>query len=504
MDIVSYRGPGMAGGVSAGLARVWGQQQDDGARWWYVDANAFTMRTLAKEESLNIEELPEDVIKGHYRYCNAFLWPLMHDLPQHASFSASDRRHYQQFNMMFAQRLSSLDNSDVTRFVQDYQLALMPGFLNIFSNNEALVFWHIPWPKKVDQMHVPPLAEVARGLLGAKVLGFHTQEYAENFMRFVKKFLPGFAIDEQNRVVVSSQQIESGNGFAWKNVAYTLSDRERPLRRSRNNHIPTYGRSLSAYAAGKTQIVVAPLGLDLQYWDNLGSKSSSSFDDPSLDKVFARQVVLSVDRADYTKAVAQRLKAIDRFFSRYPQYRGEITVAQICGKTRMDVPAFDRYWNECRSMADDLNSKYGNADWKPLVWLDQGVSCDDLGRLYARADVMLVNPVRDGLNLTAKEYVACRRSGDPGVLLLSRAAGCWHELQPYAMEIEPQDPEQIADTLAKALQMPKIEKDARMFMMKRRLQTNTLQSWWTKFAQQGTMPERETRIVPDSAFRTGA
>jgi trehalose-6-phosphate synthase len=349
------------------------------------------------------------------------------------------------------------------------------------------------------------MAEVARGLLGAKVLGFHTTEYAQNFIRFVKKYLPGYATDEQALTVVSAQQTEAASGFAWKNMAYTMPYGDRRARRARtNNSTPTVARSLASYAAAKTQIVVAPLGLDLEYWESLAHKITSPFDDASLENLFAHTVVLSVDRADYTKAVAQRIKAIDSFFERYPQYRGEVTFAQICGKTRMEVPAFDRYWNECRALADEVNRKYASKTWTPLVWLDQSVSCDDLGRLYARADVMLVNPVRDGLNLTAKEYVACRQSGNPGVLLLSKAAGCWHELQPYALEIQPHDPDQMADTLAKAMEMPKVEKDARVFMMKRRLQCNTLKTWWTKFADYGVLPERENVAVSNSAFLTGA
>ncbi|MGH9551395.1 MAG: trehalose-6-phosphate synthase, partial [Terriglobales bacterium] len=190
--------------------------------------------------------------------------------------------------------------------------------------------------------------------------------------------------------------------------------------------------------------------------------------------------VLSVDRADYTKAVIERLNIVDRFFERRPEMVGNLSFLQICGRSRAGLPAFDSYWNDCRSLYEQINNRWRKDSWQPVQWMEQPLNASELSVLYRRASAMLVNPVRDGLNLTAKEYVACQDK-KPGVLLLSPGAGVWHEIGKYALPADPHQPEQVVDSLAKALHMSEFESKAINVLARIKLEKFCLDTWWNYF-----------------------
>jgi trehalose 6-phosphate synthase/phosphatase len=467
MNIVSYRGPGMAGGVSAAFARVWDENAEH-STWWHMSGNALQLSCGLESQAKTVTQFLPAVLEGHYNYCSKFLWPVLHDLPLYATYQQADHDHYQQFNEVFSRVLmrSSMDLSDSDYFVQDYQLALTPYLLKRSSSTRSTIFFHVPWPKFVEEEHIKPLCQIARGLLSAEFIGFHLQEYAENFLNFVSKNLSGYYCDYDNNKIYPAESI--GTTFI-------------PSRSYGQEIMPLYPRYRRA-----AEIIVAPLGLDFDYWSSLANNAQAAIWQPSLMR---KPFVLSVDRADYTKGVTQRIKAMDIFFEKYPQWIGEVTFAQICGRTRNNIESFDNYWNECRVLQTQLQEKWSTKNWKPSLWLQTPFSQPQLSMLYRNAAAMLVNPLRDGLNLTAKEYIACQGKKS-GVLALSHGAGSWQELGDYALEVNPENPEQIADTIFHALNMTPSEKTIRMEYLTEAVKGNSLQNWWQRFS---TLLERTAR-----------
>lgn len=456
MNILSYRGPKAGGGVSAALSSVmktFANCSGGLVHWWHVAG--CSVRDALDRHARDAEalvDIPAGVIEGHYRYCNEFLWPIMHDLPQYAVFNTIDRHCYRRFNLSFASPvLHSLRSHQSSHyFVQDYQMALVPRMLRVQPGLDISLFWHIPWPRLVLEEHRPMLVEVAEGLLGSQRLGFHTSEYADNFLSFVASYMPAFSVDFEALTVTPSSARAGGDLFG--------------------------GRSQSV-----TQLVVSPLGLDLDFWKSKAGAGVWSVSSPSVELAKSRPFVLSVDRADYTKGVLERINAIEKFFEAYPERIEQVSFLQVCQPTRQGLAAFDNYFRQCREVTDYVNSRYSQGDWQPIVWVDEPLPQSALIELYRSASGMLVNPVRDGLNLTAKEFVGSSAS-NPGVLLLSPGAGVFAELGGYCSPVDPSSPTQMACAIEGALNMSLPERQERIARMKDMLRAHTLEDWWTTFA----------------------
>jgi len=467
MNIISYRGPGMAGGVSTALARL---LEDRNIGWVHLGDATIKMSFGIERDPVDLGTLAPELIDGHYRFCNEFLWPVLHDLPQYASFCPEHFAFYKKFNQILSR---SVANSKLTErgsdfFIQDYQMALTPQILRRMGAGKTILFWHIPWPKFVEDSHAQVLSTIAKGMLSADTIGFHTDEYGRNFLAFVERHVPGFRCRYDNMRISRIEPVVTG---FIPSYSYGFSSRDQG---GTANFDYPYGQKRSV------QILTSPLGLDFDHWSNLANDGKTRILQPALGK---KRYVLSVDRADYTKGVTNRISAIDVFFDKYPQWRGEIVFAQICNRTRGGLASFDYYWDKCHLLGDQLKEKWSTGCWDPLVWFEKPFSAPQLSYLYKNADVMLVNPVRDGLNLTAKEFTACQNiHGAKGVLALSRGAGAWHELGSASIEVDPQDPAQMADAIHNSLIMPIPEKEKRMEILSHKVRANTLESWWSGFS----------------------
>jgi trehalose 6-phosphate synthase len=441
MQILSYRGPSAPGGVSSAVTQIFEQESSSNSNeWWYIDGENLICKSAEGEDQDYV--LDSNLVENHYKYCNNFLWPVLHDLPQFAHYSEQERLCYKAFNSGIAFRLRNLakENNNNGFFVNDYQFALMPNLLK--STTESFVFWHIPWPRYVKPEHVDAMAELATGLLHANVVGFHTNEYRQNFFNFVTDNMPQFNVQTSDHTI-------------------RLIER-------------------TSYRSHSTKFVSAPLGIDSDHWSalaNLGSLRQQVFTPADMP------IILSVDRADYTKGVAERFAAIECFFEKYPQWQQKVSFLQLGTRSRQGLPEFDRYWQNCQERHTALNSHRATSGWQPLVWTDVPRTGAELATLYSKAAVMLVSPLRDGLNLTAKEYVACQKSR-PGVLGLSRGAGAFKELGRGCVELDPHNPEAFANAIAQCLTMSDREKSIRTHEMKESLVTNSLERWWQSFEQQ--------------------
>lgn len=446
MRILSYRGPSAPGGVSSAVTQIFEQENDLG-EWWFIDGDRLVCKS-AQGEDANYA-IDSTLVENHYKYCNNFLWPVLHDLPQFAIYSEAERRCYKAFNSGIAFRLRNTEQDNQSGFfVNDYQFALMPNLLK--HSTDSFVFWHIPWPKQINPEHVEAMAEIATGLLHSKVVGFHIDEYRENFFAFVNKFMPQFAVHPFER---SIKALDSSN-----------------------------------HSIHSTKFITAPLAIDTEQWSdlaNLGSLRQEVLTPPGMP------VILSVDRADYTKGIAERFTAIDYFFEKYPQWRQKVSFLQLGTRSRQGLPEFDHYWQKCQQSYLSLNSHRATESWQPLVWTDSPRTSRELAALYRKASMMLVSPVRDGLNLTAKEYVACQKSHH-GVLGLSKGAGVWKELGRGSVELDPHNPEAFALAIAKSLEMGSSEKSARSQVLKKALAANSISNWWRSFEQTCRLAQSKT------------
>lgn len=444
MRMLSYRGPCAAGGVSSSLTQIFDYQRSDD-EWWFIHDDSLHLRNKFEQEvgfSLDAE-----LVSKHYRYCNNYLWPLLHDLPEFATYSENERSAYHDFNAIVSFLLKARCKAGFEDcFVNDYQFAITPKLLSSHSN--SYVFWHVPWPGDVPVEHVEALIEVALGLLGARVIGFHTDVYLKNFFRFVACHLPSYRVNYRDKSIASTNK-----GIVRQ-----------------------------------TQFVVAPLGIDADRWNSLSWSDKS--DHATIVGANSLPYVLSVDRVDYTKGIIQRLEAINCFFDMFPQWREKVTFVQLGTRSRPGLVPFDRYWEACRERYLKINQSFSSKDWKPIIWTDAPRTAEQVASLYSNANVMLVSPLRDGLNLTAKEFVACQKS-KPGVLALSDGAGVWSEIGGDCVDIKPDDTADFAYAISKSLQMDRGERSRRMKRMKQAVSQNTLASWWSSFDEVCDLTKRE-------------
>ena len=469
MDLISYRGPGVAGGVSSGLSSAWRDGNDSKTRWWHVNQNTLQVLSPKDKQAKFIFLLPETLVNGHYRFCNEFIWPVMHDLPEFATYHAEQENSFQVFNRLMAEYIDFESDAHQEFFIQDYQLSTLPSLMAMFGHATS-VFWHIPWPKNLLPEHVKPIREIARGLLSCSAIGFHTQEYADNFAAFVAEHLPDYQITANNRVI---EQV----------VPSTMHRREILGMRRRGAFVMRPELIPQAQYKSRTKVLVKALGIDPKHWRDVSTKLAEEIGlEPSLHELAQTKFVLSVDRADYTKSVLDRLLIIDRFFEQHPEWIGRVTFAQVCGKTRPGLEAFDKYWASCRAVWAAINNRWRVDGWEPITWIEKSLTSQQLAYLYSRATAMLVNSVRDGLNLTAKEYVACQ-GDNPGVLLLSPGTGAWHELSDGALSACPLDRETTVASIHSAVNMPLEERKYRHSLIQSRLEDNTLNDWWQYFSR---------------------
>ena len=419
MQIVSYRGPSQPGGVSKLIEQS--AKHDNSVRWSFIE-NDRICTTTATGKQLRIR-IASSNLNGHYRFCNEFLWPLMHSRTD--LFVYSERYHncYRALNQIFASHIDQGLETDI--FIHDYQFALVPRYLSKELKEQRILFWHIPWPATVPDTAVTQLLEIALGLLACHRIGFHTESYARNFAHFVKAHLPESVVENWNFIDFSGH---------------------------------------------RTEVLVNPAGVDYAFWQNSDGKAP-----PELN--FSLPYVFSVDRADYSKGVLERIKSIEIFFERRPDLIGQLQFVLACQPTRRGLNAFDNYWTECIKEYELVTHKLAVHNWKPIVWISENLTSSQLAVLYDRATYMLVNPSVDGLNLTAKEFIAANKNLRAS-LVLSSGAGAWQELREHVISVHDCTPEAIAEALLRALVIPDYRVRANMLALKRIVHANTIERWW--------------------------
>ncbi|MEO5965513.1 MAG: bifunctional alpha,alpha-trehalose-phosphate synthase (UDP-forming)/trehalose-phosphatase [Candidatus Limnocylindrales bacterium] len=434
-----WRGERSSGGLVAALAPI--MERTDGGLWigWPGEAPAIdpegrarVLETWEREHGLASVDLPAGVSRAYYEgYSNNTLWPLLHGFPTHAVFDAGTFAAYRDANERFAAATLERTGVDDLIWVHDYQLALLPGILRD-ARPEARIgyFLHVPFPAPEMFRILPDREAILRGLLGADVIGFQTYEHLGAFRRTLLQVLG----------------IES-----------------------RMDQVEVDGRPVTLEAR--------PIGIDPEPWRRLvtGNAVVARRLAEIRSRYKDRRLVLAVDRLDYTKGIPERLRAFRQFLVARPEWRGQVTLAQVAVPSREGIPRYAALRRTVNELVGDINGELGTAEWTPVVYLHRTIAQTELAALYAAADVAWVGSLRDGMNLVAKEYVACQDGGN-GVLLLSEFAGAAGEMG-EAIRINPYDEAGTADALDRALTMPLDERLERQAALLNRVRRNSVAAW---------------------------
>jgi trehalose 6-phosphate synthase/phosphatase len=414
----------------------------------------------AERERYFAVDLPEDVAHGFYEgYSNQTLWPLFHQFPTLVNFAPEHWRGYRDANERFCETLLSHLRADDTVWIHDYQLMLLPQMLRERAPQARIGFFlHIPFPSSSIFRLLPRRAEILRGLLGADYVAFHTYSYLQNFRASALRVLG---------VESRMDAVEDSTGRLVR---------------------------LDALPIGiAPEDFTDPLDNDEETRKRLASLRARYSD---------RRILLGVDRLDYTKGIPERLRTFRRLLRSAPHLRGHVVLIQVAVPSREVIPMYKELRQEVDELVGKINGEFSTPDWTPLVYLRRGLPRAELVALYAAADLAWVTPLRDGLNLVAKEYVACQREG-AGVLVLSEFAGAAAEMG-EAFLVNPYDEERTAETIERALSLREDERRERMSALHKRVLRNNVFAWSERFLKnlasaagaRAAQASEETRPLP--------
>ena len=402
------------------------------------EGRARLMREWEEQHGYVAVEIPAKVSRSFYEgYANDTLWPLLHGFPTRVVIAPESWAAYRAANERFAEAVLSRTRKGDLIWAHDYQLMLVPQMIRAGAPNARIGFFlHIPFPSSEVFRILPEREELLRGLLGADSLAFQTHGHLHNFRRSLLQVL---GLESQ----MDSVQFD--------------------------------GRTIHLSAL--------PIGIQSDEWKELIRS------DPKVARRraelnarhYGRKLMISVDRLDYTKGIPERLRTFRRLLRSSPAWRGKVTLVQIAVPSRERVPAYVDLRSEVSELVGEVNGDFGTPEWQPVVYLRRSVNKQELAALYSAADVAWVGPLRDGMNLVAKEYVACQHEGD-GVLVLSEFAGAAHELG-EALRINPYDEVGTAAAIVRALEMASEDRAERMSALHERVLRNDAVVWAERFIE---------------------
>ncbi len=379
--------------------------------------------------------LTEDQIHDYYEgYSNSTLWPLCHYFYAYIQYEYKYWESYRQVNRLFCEEaVKFLKPGDVV-WVHDYQLMLLPAMLREKIQGLSIGFFlHIPFPAYELFRVLPERAEILRGLLGADLIGFHTHDYMRHFISAAYRVL---GLDCELDEIDYNGRLARVEAFPM-GINYEL------------HHDAILNSSIQKIAK--------------QFKDDFGN----------------HKLVLSVDRLDYSKGILHRLKGFELFLENHPEFRGKVSLVMVVVPSRDHVEMYRDLKTSIDKMIGALNGRYSSLDWRPVYYFYRSFPFEELMALYYIANVALVTPLRDGMNLVAKEYVAVKRD-DPGVLILSEMAGAAIELK-EALIINPNEVKEIEGALLNALTMAEEEQTYRMEKMQKTIKTKSVKRWAADF-----------------------
>lgn len=421
------------------------------------DDKRFITEELEKQGCLPVFLSSEQVELFYEGYSNDTLWPLFHYFQSLTRHRDEYWQAYQQVNRLFADAASEAAAAGGSVWIHDYHLMTMPSMLRERSPELSIGFFlHIPFPSFEIYRLLPQRKELLEGLLGADLIGFHVYDYARHFLSSCLRLLG----------------------------------------------ISSYQGSLE-YDGRSIKVDAYPIGIDYDKFRRTLQKAGTKKAIASLSSTHKNmKVIASVDRLDYSKGIPERLEAFRILLHDYPQWHGRVRLHMVAVPSRTEVKTYQELRDTIEQTVSRINGEYGTSDWAPISYQFQNRPFEEVVALYATADVALVTPVRDGMNLVAKEYIASKQN-KPGVLILSEMTGAIDEL-PEAISINPSNTRSVAAAMDTALKMSKREQLRRLQVMQRRLKAYTVQAWGADFMEDLTeaggarSKTNHKRLVPDT------
>jgi trehalose 6-phosphate synthase/phosphatase len=427
------------GGLVAALDPVLNQRGGVWIGWAGVareDMESAAALTLPPDGRVSYQPVPlsaHEVSQYYGGFSNRTIWPLFHYFVGRTTIDGTTWRAYERVNERFAQSAAAAAGDGTSLvWVHDYQLLRVPHHLRrLMPGGRIAFFLHVPFPA-ADVFRVLPWSRaLLRGMLGADLVGFHIPAYAEHFLTCAERLL-GCEVDRPAGLV----RFE--------------------------------GREVSVQAH--------PISIDVEHMEQMARAAPPRDSGPER----VRQI-LGVDRLDYTKGISERLSAIERLLDRHSGYRGRIRFTQLLVPSRERVAEYTQLKREIDETIGRINGRFSEPGWSPIHYLVRTLPQDELAALYRQADVALITPLRDGMNLVSKEYVVSQLETD-GVLILSEMAGASEELQ-EALLVNPFDIDAVAEALHRALSMPEDERRARMSALRDRVRTSDVHAWVERFLE---------------------
>ncbi|MBN1781090.1 bifunctional alpha,alpha-trehalose-phosphate synthase (UDP-forming)/trehalose-phosphatase [bacterium] len=366
-------------------------------------------------------------------FCNKTIWPLFHYFTEYAEFQQNLWQSYVRVNRLFCHQLLDIIGPEDIVWIHDYHLMLLPHMLREkLPATQIGFFLHIPFPSYEIFRLLPWRQEILNGILGSDLIGFHTYDYVRHFTSSVRRLL----------------------GYEH-----------------------TFGQIALEHRVAKVDAF--PMGIDTERFSTAQSDSKWIND----LQIKCRQnncgIILSIDRLDYTKGIIQRLKTFRYFLEKYPEFQNRVTLILIAVPSRTGVRTYQMQKQQIDEMVGQINGQFGTLGWMPVWYFYRQMPFHNLVDLYRMGDVALVTPLRDGMNLVAKEYLASR-TDNMGVLVLSEMAGAAHELS-EAIIVNPNHMDEVADALQTALGMPAEEQKERNRVMQQRIQRYNVVTWAEDF-----------------------
>jgi len=379
----------------------------------------------------------------YFGFSNRTIWPLFHYFLKYSEFELDFWNTYKAVNQKFADAIIEKSDEDDTIWVHDYQLMLVPQMVREKRPNTSIGFFlHIPFPSYEIFRTLPWREEILEGLLGADLIGFHTYDYERHFLSSVRRLL-GMEVSfneifMDNRVIKVDSFPMGIDYKKFRDAALVQGERKKDNRS------------------------------DLQ--KRLDDHKASAPD---------TKLILSIDRLDYSKGIAKRINAFEYFLNKYPEYKEKVRLIILAVPSRSNVPQYQLLKKEIDELVGRINGELSTVNWTPIWYFYRSLPFENLIDLYTSSDIAWLTPLRDGMNLVAKEYIATR-TDKSGVLILSEMAGSAYEMN-EALLINPNNFEQQADTLRQAITMPLEEQQSRNTFLQKRLERYNVEVWANEF-----------------------
>jgi trehalose 6-phosphate synthase len=443
------------GGVASALldaveksGAIWvgssGRLSDDVRKQAFAEIRALGTGALATLD------LPQAHYSGFYEgFANSGLWPVLHSRPDLVRATEQDYESYCAINRTMARGLMRF-NTNSLFWIHDYHFLTLGQELRRLGTTQPIGFFlHTPFPQRSIFTALPRHRELVKAMLAYDLLGFQTEEDQENFANYVKREL-GLSVNADKSKVMST----------------------------------------------KTQLATFPIGIDAPAFAERATKAGARPEVARLRaSLYGAKLAIGVDRIDYSKGLENRFRAFDQFIETNPRLKGELSLLQIATPSRSGIETYARLQKDVARLVGEINGKHGEVDWVPIRYVNKGFDQLTLSGLYRTAQIGLVTPLHDGMNLVAKEYVAAQNPLDPGVLILSAFAGAAKQLD-AALLVNPHDIEATSRAIGQALIMSADERRERWRSMMTKLEESSLSSWFSDFVSALTSTSAPQRVLP--------